>query len=577
MSTRGAVRDPLSARNIRDRAASPRFPEAPLDYRSGPDRSPLGPPPHDTIYSSVSVQYGADFDPGRADTKPAATTTVAQAQGNDDFAPATRRVRLQARHQRQAFERARQRSRPHLDDSEYHEDEADTVPVAAPPVSPRRLRLLPGARRKAEHSAARHSAARHPAARHSVARAFGHAGSAGCPPCHRGLFALTLLLTILSIPLVYSASTAIALDHYSTTDYFLKRQASFVAAGLILLLGISRLPARHLRAFVWTLFALTVLGLLATKFTPLGLTLGGVRRWVKFGPLPLQFSELAKIALIGVLADYWSGVGCAARSSSARWWVSFALALPVVALVFVQPHLSAAALLFLLPFCIAFFASVPTRQLASAALVLMLLAGASTTLMKPYQRDRLKTQFGSHQTDARGSQYQALQGMRALERGGLLGAGPGGGLFKQGHLPAPHTDFILAVTGEEWGLLGMLGLLIAYGLVIFFCFQTAHAAGKSFEALLCAGIGMLLAIQLICNVSVVTGLLPVTGMPLPLLSYGGSGLLCTLLGLGLVLSVSRQASASAEAPESEAVREAVEDYEERVLRPSDLRRQPYLV
>jgi cell division protein FtsW len=127
-----------------------------------------------------------------------------------------------------------------------------------------------------------------------------------------------------------------------------------------------------------------------------------------------------------------------------------------------------------------------------------------------------------------------------MERGGVLGVGPGASLYKQGHLPAPHTDFILAIIGEETGLVGMLFLLACYGAVIFFCFQIGHVAGKPFESLLCAGVGSLLAMQVLCNMSVVLNILPVTGMPLPLVSYGGSGLLCCLLALGLVLGISRQ-------------------------------------
>jgi cell division protein FtsW len=223
------------------------------------------------------------------------------------------------------------------------------------------------------------------------------------------------------------------------------------------------------------------------------------------------------------------------------------MAAPFIFLVFKQPHLSAALLLILLPFCVAFYAGVPWRQMFKTvtplvALVVLTFALCKThrmPLLKPYQQDRIVAFVSG--SDERGANYQVMQGMHALIRGGIIGSGPGGSLYKQGHLPAPHTDFILAIIGEEWGLVGMIILITLYGTMIFFCFQIGHNAGKPFEALLCAGIGTLLSIQVICNAAVVTGLMPVTGMPLPLLSYGGSGLVCTLLGIGLVLSVSRQA------------------------------------
>lgn len=371
-----------------------------------------------------------------------------------------------------------------------------------------------------------------------------------CAPCHWGLVVLTLVLSLLSVPLIYSASTAIALDHHGRTDFFLLRQIGFVGAGLLVLLGASLVSPRQLRVLVWVLYVVTLVGLALTDFTPLGLNMGGVRRWLKLGPIPiqLQFSELAKIALIGVLADFWSRSARIAPRSIWPWIGSACLTLPLVGLVFLQPHLSAASLLFVLPFCIAFYAGAAWQTMARIVMPLAVLAVVVVVLcgthsmpgLKTYQQDRIAAHFGAKGHDEQGSNYQALQGQRALVRGGLFGAGPGGSLYKQGHLPAPHTDFIVAIIGEEWGLAGMLALMLMYGLMIFFCFHTGYSACCPFEAVLCAGIGTLFSIQLVGNLGVVTGVLPVTGMPLPLLSYGGSGLLCALLGLGLVLSVSRR-------------------------------------
>jgi cell division protein FtsW len=385
---------------------------------------------------------------------------------------------------------------------------------------------------------------------------------AQCPACHWGLLVLTALLAVLSIPIVYSSSTAIALDHYGNPDFFFWRQVGFAGVGLAAFLLASRLPAQSMRTVVWVLYAVALLGLLAIDFTPLGTDLGsGTRRWLKLGPLPpQQFSELAKIALIGVMADFWSRAAPFAQKSMWPWIVTAILGLPVVALVFLQPHLSAACLLFLLPFFVAFYADAPIRHIGKIMLPLAMLAVFCVMLckahrmpgLKDYQQDRIAAHFSSEGADERGSNYQALQSQRALARGGLFGAGLGQSLFKHLHLPAPHTDFILAVIGEELGLVGVLGLLLIYGAMIFFCFHIGHCAESAFEALMCAGVGTLLAIQVICNAGVVTGLMPVTGMPLPLLSYGGSGLFCTLLGVGMVLGVSRRLGDAAGAGEETA-------------------------
>jgi cell division protein FtsW len=370
-----------------------------------------------------------------------------------------------------------------------------------------------------------------------------------CPPCHWGLTLVTFVLALASIPMVYSASQAIALDNHGNTDFFLVRQIGFVVVGLAAMVGASRLPTKVVRNLAWVFYFVALLGLLATKFSPLGVTMGGVERWLRVGPIPIQVSEFAKIALIGVLADFWSRAAAASHKESFPWtWsVAFLIAGVPLALVLLQPHFSAALVLLAIPVILGFYAGTPIKRFGALAgglgvlgvIVFGLCSKGVMPLMKPYQQERI-AHFMAKETDEQGAHYQTEQGLRAIERGGWTGAGPGGSLFKQGHLPAPHTDFILAVIGEETGLAGMLVLLVCYGAMIFFCFQIGHGASNPFEMLLCAGVGSLLALQVICNLGVVLDVLPVTGMPLPMMSYGGSGLLCVLVGVGLVLGVSRQ-------------------------------------
>ena len=372
---------------------------------------------------------------------------------------------------------------------------------------------------------------------------------AACPACHWGLSILTLLLVAVSLPIIYSASMPVALadNPAKSPYYYVVRQGFFAAVGFAAFYGISRMRPPQMRIAVWVLYVVTLIGLAAISFTPLGSTQHGVRRWLKIpGIPPQQLSELAKIALIGVMADFWSLAARPAQRAYWPWLVAAALTLPVAGLVFVQPHLSATMLLCLLPLAIAWFADVPFRRIATIVAplaVLLLIAGFLCTRgampgLKPYQQARIAAHFGG-ESDEQGSHYQKLQSERTLMSGGLLGRGPGESLGKQGHLPEAHTDFIFAVIGEEFGLAGTLALLSGYGLLIFFCFQIGHVAETMFEALLCAGVGTVLAIQVVCNMGVVTGILPVTGMPLPFMSYGGSGLVCVLIGLGLVLAVSR--------------------------------------
>ena len=368
-----------------------------------------------------------------------------------------------------------------------------------------------------------------------------------CPACHWGMSVLTLLLIAVSMPMVYSASMPVALADNHMPTFFVMRQMMFAALGYGLFHAASKLKPEQMRTWLWVLYFVVLVGLAAMAFTPLGFVQSGVKRWIKIPGLPpQQLSELAKIAIIGVMADFWSRAARSSQKSYWPWIAAAGLTLPIAGLVVIQPHLSAALLLCALPLFIAWYADVPVKRIATIVMPLVLVAGVGAVLcahhamplLPAYQQDRIAAHFGGD-ADEQGANYQTLQSQRTLVSGGLLGRGPGQSLGKQGHLPEPHTDFIFAVIGEEFGLVGSLGLLGCYGLLIFFCFQIGHVAETMFEALLCAGVGTLLAIQVVCNVGVVTGVLPVTGMPLPFMSYGGSGLLCVLLGLGLVLGVSR--------------------------------------
>ncbi len=366
-------------------------------------------------------------------------------------------------------------------------------------------------------------------------------------PCHWGLLVSALILTAASVPLVYSASTAIALDqHGGDPNFFLSRQLVNALLGILMMVVVSRVPSKKVRDFAWVLYFVAVAGLVLTKFSPLGVSMGNVERWVKLGPINFQFSELAKIALIGVMADYWRLWAERPRRFRRPWiWAALIAGVPFV-LTFIQPHLSAALVLGLIPFVVAFCAGVPMSHFKKilipvavlGAIAVMMCKTHSVPFLAPYQQDRIAAKL-SGASDEQGSNYQQLQGERAIQRGGLTGVGLGGSLYKNGHLPAPHTDFIFAVIAEETGLWGSTLLLGLYAAIVFFCFQIGHSAHTDFQRLLCSGVGALWAIQALGNILVVSGWAPVTGMPLPGMTYGGSGLWCALLGVGLVLSVSR--------------------------------------
>jgi cell division protein FtsW (lipid II flippase) len=372
-----------------------------------------------------------------------------------------------------------------------------------------------------------------------------------CAPCHWGLLVSAILLTAISVPLVYSASTPIALDqHAGDPDFFLKRQLIFGILGLISMVLLSRLDREGLRKAAWIFYGVAVLGLLATKFSPLGSTMGNTERWLKLGPLTVQMSEVAKIALIGVMADFWSRATRKPINSWAPWGFCALIAVFPIVLAFIQPHLSATLVLVSIVVFAAIFAGAPSKHLWTLLGGAVVLLGLTLALCKthsmpflaPYQQDRIAAKLGGG--DHRDSDYQSLQGQRAIIRGGVLGVGLGASQYKHGHLPAPHTDFVFSVIAEEVGMWGSMTLIGLYLFIVYFCFSTAHNTKNAFEAVLCSGVGAWFGVQACGNIGVASGLLPVTGMPLPVLSYGGSGLVCALMGIGLVLAVSRSTAES---------------------------------
>ncbi|MCS6859808.1 MAG: putative lipid II flippase FtsW [Abditibacteriales bacterium] len=352
------------------------------------------------------------------------------------------------------------------------------------------------------------------------------------------LLFLVFVLTFGGLAMLFSASYAIGIEQYQSPFYFVIRQAVWAALGFAAMLWVSCLDLSRLRAWSLVIYLGVLILLAAVLFTPWGMTHEHVRRWLKLPFLPpFQPSELAKIALVLVLAHC---LGLALQHAHFSWWTWLgvvALSAPVVGLIFPEPHLSTAVLIVLTTMVMVFLAGAKWRQMGLVIAGVVVLSVFAYSLLTPYQRERIKSFFigGDHQ----GSNYQAQQSVRALKEGGLWGKGFCQSQRKLFFLPAAHTDFIFAIIGEEFGLAGTLLTLSLFGCLIFKCYHLAHQCADPFKSLLCAGIGTLLALQVLINIGVATHLLPTTGVPLPFISSGGSALLCTLLGMGLVLNVSR--------------------------------------
>ena len=353
------------------------------------------------------------------------------------------------------------------------------------------------------------------------------------------LFFATLALLSVSVIMVYSASALLAMDRYARPYYFLFRQVTWAVMGFGLLWGVMRFDYRRLRkpAVLCTAIGVTVLALVAVLFSE---PINGTRRWFGIAGFGVQPSELAKIALILFAAAQLE------RRMERVNDIVYAL-LPLgcltaglTALILLQPDFSTALALVVIVAAMVFAAGLSYRYVIGAALVLVpVLYGVLA--MAPYRMRRLLA-FLDPWADPLGDGFQVIQSQIAVGTGGLLGRGLMRGLQKLHFLPEPHTDFIYAVIAEETGLVGSTVILLCFAIIMWRGLQVACHAPDRFGAFLAVGLTTMVAMQAFINMSVVLGLMPTTGIPLPFVSAGGSSLLIGLIGMGILLNVSQHAA-----------------------------------
>ena len=342
-----------------------------------------------------------------------------------------------------------------------------------------------------------------------------------------GLLVAVLLLAAVGLASVHSASAEMTID-------YLPRQLLWVGLGLIVLALVLAVDYQLLLAVAWPLWALS-LGALALVLVA-GQVRGGARGWFQLGPFAAQPSELAKVLTALVLARY---LARADRFLSLRQVATaVGIALVPMVLIAVEPDLGGAAMFVPMVAGMLLVAGLPGRFLVAALLSGALLAGAIWSFgMQPYQRQRVLT-FLRPATDPLGAGYQARQSKIAVGSGELTGRGYMQGTQSQlRFLPARHTDFILAVLAEEWGFLGVAAVLGLYALYILNAAQVAMRARDRSGILLVVGLVSIFAFHVLYNCAMVVGLVPITGIPLPFLSYGGSFTLLNFAAAGIILGV----------------------------------------
>ncbi len=364
------------------------------------------------------------------------------------------------------------------------------------------------------------------------------------PPLEYSLiYTATLCLLALGAIMVYSASSAESLlDGSGDPSYYLKRYVALAIVGLVVLHFASRHGLSVVKAVTPVLllasFVLTALVMLPG----VGVTVNGATRWLGAGPLQFQPSELLKLSLVLFAVQL-----LAARPSATRSLGGLSKPLLIVvglgcALLMKQPDMGTTMVVCFTIGVLLFLAGTPVRLLGaiggSAAALALLVA-----LIEPYRRERL-TAFLDPWSDAGDTGFQSVQSMIAIGSGGPVGVGLGESVQKIFYLPEAHTDMILAIIGEELGLVGIVSVVCLYGLIAYAGFRAAKHARDRYSKLLAAGITGLILCQATLNMFAVMGLAPLTGIPLPLISYGNSNLIVVMAAMGLLLNVAATGGAA---------------------------------
>ena len=350
------------------------------------------------------------------------------------------------------------------------------------------------------------------------------------------LFLATLALICASVVMVYSASALVALERIQQPYLFVTRQMMWAAVGIAVLSIVMRIDYRAYRndKMIWLLLGLVGLMLVAVLFSR---PINGTRRWFGIGGFGIQPSELAKMAAILFTALMLERRR--ARINELQYSL-LPIALIVgglVTLILLEPDFGTAVSLIAVIAVMVFAAGISYRYLLGAAL-LALPALYVILMQADYRRRRLLT-FMDPWADPLGDGFQIIQSLIAVGTGGVFGKGLMNGVQKLFYLPEPHTDFIYAVISEETGLIGASLVLLCFCVIAWRGMRTAMRAPDSFGAFLALGITMMLVLQAFVNISVVLGLMPTKGIPLPLVSSGGSSMLINLLGVGVLLNISQ--------------------------------------
>jgi cell division protein FtsW len=355
------------------------------------------------------------------------------------------------------------------------------------------------------------------------------------------LFGAAMLIVVIGLVMIYSASAIIATQKFGAGNpyHFLTRQCVWLIGGGALMVVLMHVDFHRFadRRFIYTVLGAVLLALIAALFEA---PINGTHRWIVLPHFQLQPSEFAKPAIVLFLADYLARREDRINELTTTLLpLCFVLAL-VAGLIMLEPDFGTATTVILVAVGMIFAAGIAWRRVALFSFALIP-AGIALALGAAYRRDRLFT-FLNPEADPLGKGFQAMQSLIAVGTGGLRGLGIGNGRQKLFFLPEPHTDFIFSIIGEELGLVGALLLIAAFAFLAWRGFRVARYSQERFAFYAALGFTLMISVQALINISVALCLLPTKGLPLPLVSYGGSSLIASLIAVGGLLNLSQQSS-----------------------------------
>lgn len=350
------------------------------------------------------------------------------------------------------------------------------------------------------------------------------------------ILVIALILVTIGTAMIYSSSSILAMERFKDAQFFLKKQIFFVVIGMGVMVLMTKLDYHYLKKLAYPGIILSIILLLLIFIPPLGIRAGGARRWLNLGFFSFQVTELVKICIVLFLAHFLTRKANYLKIFSRGILIPLLVTFLIIALIALEPDFGAAVMIATILMLMLFLAGCRITHLAGL-MALLIPAAVWMIMFKSYRIDRLKV-FLNPWNDPGNKGFQIIQSLLSFGSGGAFGVGIGDGMQKLFYLPEPHTDFILSVIAEESGFVGVAVIIFLFVVLIIRGFMVAFRAPDLFGTLLAAGLTMVLAMGAFINIAGVMGLIPLKGLTLPFLSYGGTSLVMSLVAVGILLNIS---------------------------------------